>query len=167
MWKAGCRTVSSTGLVLVSWFWKLFINWECSSTVACLSSMHKAQGSNLVPEKRIESMYLSKVWWPMPVIPALRKVRQEDWEFGASLNYTVRPCLQNSVGQGKKEDSWLHKMSALGQTFWRVFGSMFSFCNFPTNLKWNRLDMVVYPCNPSTWEVEARGIAGLRTIRAP
>jgi hypothetical protein len=31
----------------------------------------------------------------MPVVPALRRVRKEKWEFKASLGNTVIPCLKN------------------------------------------------------------------------
>jgi hypothetical protein len=30
----------------------------------------------------------------MPVIPALRRLRQEECEFQVSLGYMVRPCLK-------------------------------------------------------------------------
>jgi hypothetical protein len=36
----------------------------------------------------------SQVWWHMPVIPALERLRQKDHEFKARLDYTVRPCLK-------------------------------------------------------------------------
>lgn len=32
--------------------------------------------------------------WYTPTIPALRRLRQEDCEFEASLSSTVRPCLK-------------------------------------------------------------------------
>jgi hypothetical protein len=36
------------------------------------------------------------VWWYTPVIPALRKLRQEDCEFEASLDCTVR-CVSKKT----------------------------------------------------------------------
>jgi hypothetical protein len=33
------------------------------------------------------------MWWYKSVIPALRRLRQEDPKFEANLGYTERPCL--------------------------------------------------------------------------
>lgn len=33
-------------------------------------------------------------WWPMPVVPAFQKLRQEDGEFQTMLGYTVKHCLK-------------------------------------------------------------------------
>jgi hypothetical protein len=39
-----------------------------------------------------KAMLGSQVWWHMPVIPALWRLRQEDCKFGANLSNTVRRC---------------------------------------------------------------------------
>jgi hypothetical protein len=36
----------------------------------------------------------SQAWWCTPVIPAFRRLRQEDHGFEASLGYLVRPYLK-------------------------------------------------------------------------
>jgi hypothetical protein len=36
------------------------------------------------------------IWWYIPVIPALRRLRQKDHNFKASLGQTVKPCLKNN-----------------------------------------------------------------------
>jgi hypothetical protein len=41
----------------------------------------------------------SQAWWYAPVIPALRKLRQEDLQFKTSLGYTARPCLKKNQKQ--------------------------------------------------------------------
>jgi hypothetical protein len=42
----------------------------------------------------------SWVWWYIPVIPALRRWRQKDWEFEDSLDYTVRSCPNKARPEG-------------------------------------------------------------------
>jgi uncharacterized Fe-S cluster-containing MiaB family protein len=36
----------------------------------------------------------SRAWWYMPIIPVLRRLRQVDHKFQASLGYRVRSCLE-------------------------------------------------------------------------
>jgi hypothetical protein len=42
----------------------------------------------------LKSQYAAR-WWHTIEIPALRKLRQHDWEFKACLGYIVKPCLKN------------------------------------------------------------------------
>jgi hypothetical protein len=42
--------------------------------------------------------------WYTPVVPALRRLRQENCEFQASLDYIVKPCLKkNKTNKTKKK----------------------------------------------------------------
>jgi hypothetical protein len=34
------------------------------------------------------------MWWYIPAIPALRRLRQEDHEFKICLGYVTKPCLK-------------------------------------------------------------------------
>jgi hypothetical protein len=41
-----------------------------------------------------KNTWRNQVWWCTPVIPALRRLRQEDHELKASLNYIMSFCLK-------------------------------------------------------------------------
>jgi hypothetical protein len=43
----------------------------------------------------------SQAWWCTPVIPALRRLRQEDHEFEVDLSIIVRPCLKKKTKKKK------------------------------------------------------------------
>jgi hypothetical protein len=42
------------------------------------------------------------VWWYIPVIPALRRLKQEECGFQASLDFIMKPCLKK-IKKKKKE----------------------------------------------------------------
>jgi hypothetical protein len=42
-------------------------------------------------------------WWLSSIIPALGRLKQEDHEFEASLNYIVRPCFKTKRKERKKK----------------------------------------------------------------
>jgi hypothetical protein len=42
------------------------------------------------------------VWWCIPVVLALRKLNQEDYEFKVSLDYIARPCLKTPKPKERK-----------------------------------------------------------------
>jgi hypothetical protein len=42
----------------------------------------------------VSILYSSQAWWYLPVIPALRSLRQKDCQFQASLGSAARPCLK-------------------------------------------------------------------------
>jgi hypothetical protein len=47
------------------------------------------------------------VWWRTPLIPAYRRLRQEDFEFQASLAYGARPSLTKPRHTHKGHDAAL------------------------------------------------------------
>jgi hypothetical protein len=46
----------------------------------------------------------SQAWWCTSVIPAFGRVRQEDYEFEASVGYIMRPCLKIKKKQKRKNE---------------------------------------------------------------
>jgi hypothetical protein len=44
------------------------------------------------------------LWWYMPVIPALRRLRKEDHVFQVSLGYAARPCLKKTEKEEEGEE---------------------------------------------------------------
>jgi hypothetical protein len=47
-----------------------------------------------------------QVWWCTPVISALGRLKQEDLEFEANLDYRVRPCLKKKKIQNQINKKW-------------------------------------------------------------
>jgi hypothetical protein len=60
-----------------------------------LEQLHKNQEA--VSERQFKNSLLSWVWWCISVIPALRRERQEEPNFQASLSYTARLCLKKLI----------------------------------------------------------------------
>jgi hypothetical protein len=62
--------------------------------------------------------FWSKAWWYTLTVPALRRLRWEDHEYRASLDYIARPCCIKANKKKKKE-----KTSAY--PYWKKWAHMF------------------------------------------
>jgi hypothetical protein len=51
----------------------------------------------------VEKKWQSWVWWYTLIIPALRRLKQENQEFGANLGFIVRTCPREGAGAGEGE----------------------------------------------------------------
>jgi hypothetical protein len=51
---------------------------------------------NIPKELQLLSTLGKQVWWYMPVIPTLGRMKQGNLEFKARLGYIVRSCLKKS-----------------------------------------------------------------------
>jgi hypothetical protein len=52
--------------------------------------------SHYLKYKIVKNIF-SQVWWYMPIIPALRRLRQKDLSLKASLGYMGRPPHQTTT----------------------------------------------------------------------
>ena len=86
----------------------------------CIGMLYKATGSSLRKQKRwgsedreIKNMNTSRVWWRMPLIPALGRQRQAYFwvrgqpglqsEFQDSQTYTEEPVSKNKTKQQQQQ----------------------------------------------------------------
>lgn len=96
-----------------------------------------------------EQGYNNWTWWSMPITPALRRPRQEDWDFRTSAG----PCLKNKVKVNQSiKVLWMKLRLEILYLEPRVFGGdqslLKSIC---------RVGIVTHICNPSTGKGEPRG----------
>jgi hypothetical protein len=54
----------------------------------------------------LSRILISLAWWCTPVIPALKRQREDGFEFKTSLGYIVRFCLKNKQTKIKSEKHW-------------------------------------------------------------
>jgi hypothetical protein len=59
---------------------------------------------HIIIQHSFKKKLLARHWWCRPVILAVRRLRQEDWEFEASLGYTNKCCLKNEEEEEEKEE---------------------------------------------------------------
>jgi hypothetical protein len=45
-------------------------------------------------------------WWFMPIIPALRRLRQKNLEFEANVSYTSRSCLKKQINKNPPDSAF-------------------------------------------------------------
>jgi hypothetical protein len=52
-------------------------------------------------QKMSTTFWNCQTWWYTPIIPELRRLRQENCEIESSLGYLVRPCLKKQINKTK------------------------------------------------------------------